>query len=222
MIRQDFTINMPNQPYVDDFSDGNTQAATYTGHRYLTFQYEQSTGEVKNLINAGDTMEELGAYDAPLMENHLPITIDATERPLLAAYLTGEYETGDVADYTEELGTTDADGNAETWTYYWQDGKGCLAQIYKRESVFYREVDGAMTFVGPEFRSHILSRESFLESVTNQIASIDTELAREDGIYNDEERAAIQAHKTWLEAVPTKYADVDHWKITFPQSPEFK
>lgn len=222
MIRQSFTIPMPNQPYVDDFSNGTTHPATYTGHRYLTFQYHKDTGLVANLINAGDTMEELGAYDAPLMENHLPITIDATEKPLLAAYLTGEYETGEVADYTEDLGTTDADGNAETWTYYWQDDKGVLAQIYRRESTYYKEVDGVMTFVGPEFRSHILSRDSFLESVANQVVSIDTELSRTDGVYNDEEKAAILAHKEWLQNVPTKYADVDHWKITFPQSPDFK
>lgn len=222
MIRHDFTIKMPNQPYVDDFSDGNTQAATYTGYKLVTFQYHKDTGLIANLINMGDTVEELGEYDAPLMEDHLPITIDATENPLIAAYLTGTYETGEVADYTEDLGTTDGDGNAETWTYYWQDEKGCLSQIYKRESTYYKEVDGSMQFVGPEFRTHILSRESFLESVTNQIASIDTELARTDGVYNDEERAAIQSHRDWLADVPTKYADVDHWKIKFPASPEFK
>ena len=221
MIRHNFTIPMPNQPYVDDFSEGKTQSATYVGHKLITVQYEQATGEVKNIINSGDTNEELGEYDAPLMEGHLPLTIDATEHPLIASWLSGSYETGEVADYTENLGTTDAEGNPETWTYYWQDEKGCLAQIYKRESLFYKEIDGSMQFEGPAFRTHILTRESFLESVANQVTAIAAEIAR-DGVYDAEETATLTAHKEWLEAVPTKYADVDHWKINFPPAPELK
>lgn len=33
-ITVNFDIPMPNEPYVNDFSDGNTQSATYKGPRY--------------------------------------------------------------------------------------------------------------------------------------------------------------------------------------------
>jgi hypothetical protein len=75
--------------------------------------------------------------------------------------------------------------------------------------------------VAPEFRGHALTADSFNETVTNQIDQCTAELARDD-VYTDDEKTAITTYKTWLEGISTKYAAVDHWKIPFPQFPDFK
>lgn len=216
-IRVNFDIAMPNKPYVDDFSDGNTHPAVYTGFRWIKFQYNAETKEIATVIAEADTVDDLPMNETAVAEGYQSATLNCEENPLIASIITRNYETGEVADYSEDLGTTDAEGNAETWTYYWNDNTGVLGQIYLNNTMKY--VDN--NFVMPTFRSHALSREAFLEGVTNQIAGCDNELARAD-VYNEEETAKINAHKAWLQAVPTKYANVDHWKIPFPASPEFK
>lgn len=216
-IKHNFTIAMPNQPYVDDFSEGKTQAATYTGAKYIKVQYDLADGTVRNILNEADTLEELNARPVGIMEGHAPLEIDATVHPKIAAYLSGNYDTGPVEDYSEDLGTTDADGNAETWTYYWNDNKGVLSQIYLRDTI--KWVDN--NFVGPEFRAHAVSEENFKSSVANRITQDTAELAR-DGVYTDEEKAEIQNHKAFLESIETKYAGIKHWKLVFPSSPSYK
>tara|TARA_E500000075_G_C6828497_1_gene239078 strand:- start:28 stop:684 length:657 start_codon:yes stop_codon:yes gene_type:complete len=216
-IEKAFNIAIPNQPYVDDFSDGTEHASVYNGDRYIKFQYHAETGHIVNVIGNGDTEDEMVANEGPLMEGHLPAVLDADAAPLHAALITRHYTTGEVADYTENLGTTDAEGNAETWEHFWNDGTGLLSQIYNIETM--KWVDNAI--VMPEFKTHGISRESFLEGVNQQIAACTSELARND-VYSDGEIATITAYKTTLEGIETKYADVLHWKIPFPQSPTFK
>lgn len=216
-IRHDFNIAMPNQPYVDDFSDGNTQAATYVGHKFLKVEYNSQTGVIGRTLAQADDMETLNSIEVPAQEGFIIHIIDATQHPLQASYLSGNYETGEVADYTESLGTTDAEGNAESWTYYWQDHKGVIAQIYKKDTLKWVNND----FEGPEFRAHVISSDSFNASVQEHIANATSELAK-DGVYTDEEKATITAYKTFLEGIATKYAGVKHWKIPFGAHPEYK
>ena len=216
-IEKAFNIKIPNQPYVDDFSDHKEQAAVYNGDRYIKFQYHASTGHIVNVIGNGDTEEEMVANEGPLMEDHLPAVLDADAAPLHAALITRQYTAGDVADYTENLGTTDAEGNAETWEHYWNDGTGLLSQIYNIESMKWE----SNAIVMPEFKTHGITRESFLEGITQQIAACTTELARSD-VYSDGETAEITAYKTTLEGIEAKYDGVDHWKIPFPTHPDYK
>ena len=75
--------------------------------------------------------------------------------------------------------------------------------------------------MAPEFRGHAITRDSFNETITNQIDQCTAELARDD-VYTDDEKVAITTYKTFLEGISTKYAAVDHWKIPFPQFPDFK
>lgn len=216
-IEKAFNIAIPNQPYVDDFSDDRQHASVYNGNRYIKFQYNATTGNIVNVIGNGDTEDEMVANEGPLMEGHLPGVIDADSAPLHAALITRQYTTGEVADYSEDLGTTDADGNAETWEHFWNDGVGLLSQIYNIQTMRY--VDNAI--VMPEFKTHGITRDSFFEGINQQIAACTAELARDD-VYSDGEVTEITAYKTTLEGIATKYADVDHWKIPFPQSPTFK
>ena len=216
-IEKAFNIAIPNQPYVDDFSDDRQHASVYNGDRFIKFQYNATTGNIANVIGNGDTEEDMVANEGPLMEGHLPAVVDADAAPLHAALITRHYTTGDVADYSEDLGTTDGDGNPETWEHYWNDGTGLLSQIYNIETMKY--VDNAI--VMPEFKTHGITRDSFFEGINQQIAACTAELARED-VYSDGEVTGITAYKTTLEGIATKQADVDHWKIPFPQSPTFK
>ena len=128
-MNKSFNIAMPNKPYVEDFSEGKVQAATYTGPRYLKVQYHNDTKYIANIINEGDTMEDLNEGPSAVMENHTSTVIDADSDTLVAAYLNNMYETGEVADYSEDLGTTDDNGDAETWEYVWND-YGVMHQIY--------------------------------------------------------------------------------------------
>ena len=215
-MNKSFNIAMPNKPYVEDFSEGKVQAATYTGPRYLKVQYHNDTKYIANIINEGDTMEDLNEGPSAVMENHTSTVIDADSDTLVAAYLNNMYETGEVADYSEDLGTTDANGDAETWEYVWNDN-GVIHQIYLQGTAKFEN----NAVVAPEFRTHAITRDSFNETVTNQIDQCTAELARDD-VYTDDEKAAITTYKTWLEGISTKYAAVDHWKIPFPQFPDFK
>tara|TARA_B100000945_G_scaffold164727_1_gene132115 strand:- start:26 stop:679 length:654 start_codon:yes stop_codon:yes gene_type:complete len=215
-MNKSFNIAMPNKPYVEDFSEGKVQAATYTGPRYLKVQYHNDTKYIANIINEGDTMEDLNEGPSAVMENHTSTVIDADSETLVAAYLNNMYETGEVADYSEDLGTTDDNGDAETWEYVWNDN-GVIHQIYLQGTAKFEN----NAVVAPEFRGHALTADSFNETVTNQIDQCTAELARDD-VYTDDEKTAITTYKTWLEGISTKYAAVDHWKIPFPQFPDFK
>jgi len=215
-MNKSFNIPMPNKPYVNDFSDNNVHAATYIGPRYLKVQYHNETKYIANIINEGDSMADLEDGPSAVMENHTSTVIDADTDTLVAAYLTNAYETGEVADYSEDLGTTDANGDAETWEYVWNDN-GVIHQIYLQGTAKFEN----NAVVAPEFRSHAITRDSFNETVTNQIDQCTAELARDD-VYTDEEKTAITTYKTFLEGISTKYAAVDHWKIPFPQFPDFK
>jgi len=216
-IEKAFTIAIPDQPYVEDFSGGITQNATYNGAKWVKFQYHKDTGVIATVIGDGDTEEEMNANELPCMEDHLPAFINADEKPLEAALITRNYVTGEVADYTEDLGTTDADGNPETWEHYWNDETGLLSQIYNLDTIKYENNEVTM----PEFKTHGVTRESFMTGIQGQIAGVETELARTD-VYTDEEKAELEGYKTFLEGIETKYADVEHWKINFPASPNFK
>ena len=215
-MNKSFNIAMPNKPYVEDFSENKVQAATYTGHRYLKVQYANDTKYIANIINEADSMEDLEAGPAAVMEGHTSTVIDADSDTLVAAYLNNMYDTGEVADYSEDLGTTDANGDAETWEYVWNDN-GVIHQIYLQGTAKFEN----NAVVAPEFRTHAVTRDSFNETITNQIDQCTAELARDD-VYTDDEKAAITTYKTWLEGISTKYAAVDHWKIPFPQFPDFK
>ena len=215
-MNKSFNIAMPNKPYVEDFSEGKVQAATYTGPRYLKVQYHNDTKYIANIINEGDTMEDLNEGPSAVMEGHTSTVIDADSDTLVAAYLNNMYETGEVADYSEDLGTTDDNGDAETWEYVWNDN-GVIHQIYLQGTAKFEN----NAVVAPEFRGHALTADSFNETVTNQIDQCTAELARDD-VYTDDEKTAITTYKTWLEGISTKYAAVDHWKIPFPQFPDFK
>ena len=78
--------------------------------------------------------------------------------------------------------------------------------------------DGAI--VEPTVRTHSVTEADFTESVNGHIANATSEAARD--VYSDDEKTAINAYKSTLEGLSTKYSGKDHWKIPFPQQPDYK
>ena len=214
MFTKEFTIALPNEPLKNDFSDNTTITGTYKGPRYIKIEYNNETKVVGNWIDEGDTEAEFNGN--PVAEGFSSTTLDAVVDTKWVAFITGFYSTGDVADYEEDLGTTDDNGDAEKWTFYWFDETGVLGQIYEQGTMKFES--GAIT--EPTVRVHSVSEADFTESVNGHIANATTEAARD--VYSDEEKTAINAYKSTLEGLSTKYSGKDHWKIPFPQQPDYK
>ena len=214
MFTKEFTIALPNEPLKNDFSDNTTITGTYKGPRYIKIEYNNETKVVGNWIDEGDTEAEFNGN--PVAEGFSSTTLDADVDTKWVAFITGFYSTGDVADYEEDLGTTDDNGDAEKWTFYWFDETGVLGQIYEQGTMKFES--GAIT--EPTVRVHSVSEADFTESVNGHIANATTEAARD--VYSDDEKAANNAYKSTLEGLSTKYSGKDHWKIPFPQQPDYK
>ena len=102
-----FTVNLPNQPYVDDFSEGITHDCFYIGMNYIKVNRRISDGLVLEVLTEAQTMEEIESRKIIHDEGCDSFIIDAREHPWEAAYITGRYYHEDIPNYEEELGTTD-------------------------------------------------------------------------------------------------------------------
>lgn len=210
MLNKNFTIPLADEPYVDTVALNNSHAATYTGPRYLKIMVDSATKYVERVVAGADTLDVITATNVPSEEGKVVHILDANTYTFEAAYLTGLYTTGVTENYTETLPTLDAAGNPETFTYGWDDNTGMIAQQYY--NIDLKFMNGA--FVKPRMRVHALSRESFLTSMQLQITNITNALANNDTL-TDAARTQLETYKTWLQNLPTKYANVKHWKIPF-------
>ena len=146
--------------------------------------------------------------------------MDANESDDMAmrcAFITDEYTHPDAADYSEEI--TDADGDTYTWEHVYEGGTGMLAHIYVSDSLLYNHE--TRTWTNPVLRTHNNSRELTLQTWADQAAGIRRALSSDGDAHNnftDAERTTLGNHATWLESTPTKYANIDHWKIPYPDA----
>jgi len=217
MNRIPFTIELPNQPYLNDFSEGLTAKCYYTGPRFLKVQVRESDGLVLEIDAEGETLVDLNSTLKFAREGNYMLTIDAREHPWEAAYLSNHIESS-VENYTEELGTTDADGNPESWEYSYSLEGNPLHQIYYINDIFYK--DGA--FTRPTFRAHQHSQEKFWETVQEHIEMAHREIARGITVYSEKELQDLENYKNVVENLSAKYGDTLHWKIPFPDIPVIK
>ena len=91
-----------------------------------------------------------------------------------------------------------------------------LGQVYEQGTMKFES--GAIT--EPTVRVHSVSEADITETLNAHIANATTEAARD--VYSDDEKAAINAYKSTLEGLSTRYSGKDHWKIPFPQQPDYK
>ena len=106
MITKAFNIEMPNKPYVDNFSDNTVHASEYVGFKYVKVIVDANDWVV-NVTSEADSMAELNEQASPVPAGCSAVVIDATANPFEAAFITGDYTTGAVAAYEESLGTND-------------------------------------------------------------------------------------------------------------------
>jgi len=210
MITKNFTIPLADEPYVDTTALNKTHAAAYTGNRYLKIVIDSETKYVERVVAAADTLDDINNAFVAQESGKTYEILDANTHTFEAAYLTGMYDTGVTENYTETLSTVDAEGADETWSYTWEDNTGMILQQYVGRDLKF--VNGA--YVRPRFRTHALTRESFMQSMQQQISNINAALENNTTL-TEETREQLAAYVTWLENLPTKYANIKHWKIPF-------
>ena len=89
-----FTVNLPNQPYVDNFSEGITHPCFYTGMNYIKVNRRIRDGLVLEVLTDAHTMEEIESRKIIHDEGCDSFIIDAREHPWEAAYISGRYYSG--------------------------------------------------------------------------------------------------------------------------------
>lgn len=207
---KNFTFTLPDEPYVTTTAKNETVNVKYDGPKWLCFCVENGTNKVRNLETSGNTEEDL-MFEHQIEEGHYHIKVTATDHPLIAAYFTHCYTNDTVPDYEEEI--TDADGVTYTWNHSYGEN-GILNHVHYNESVVWNP--GTNTFTGPEFRQHANSREETMKQFALQADLIEANLDSPDTDYTSDDETALRNHVTWLRSIPTKYADIAHWKIPFP------
>lgn len=210
MINKNFTIPLADEPYLDTTAQNKSYAATYTGPRYLKVCVDKITKIVERYVAGADTMDGISAIIAVEEPEKMYQTLDATVHTFEAAYISGMYTTGPVENYIETLPTTDAEGVDETWEYGWDDNTGMIAQQYYNIDLKFE--NGA--YVRPRFRTHALTRASFLASLSVQATAIEAAIEN-NATLSAADIATLETYVIWLRNVPTKYAGVSHWKIPF-------
>lgn len=219
-MNKTFTVTYADEPYKTAVADGNTFECTYTGPRYLLGQVDRDDDQVREAGRA-DKVDDV-ALDATGYEpdEFDYIVMDASESDAMAlrcAFMTDEYTHPDVDDYSETY--TTADGTEHTWNHVYEGTTGMLAHIYIGDSLLYNHETA--TWTEPQLRTHNNTRESTLASWALQAAGIRRAISSEGDAINNlttAEKTTLGNHATWLESIPVQYADVNHWKIDFPDT----
>lgn len=208
-MRKAFTFTLPDEPYVTTTNDNNTVDCMYDGPTWLCLCVENSTHVVRNVETTGETEAELN-FDDQNEDGHYFVKMKADENLVVAAYFTHTYTHAEVEDINETL--TDADGETFQFEYHFDDN-GVIGQVCYFGSVKYNPNDG--TYSGPTFREHANNREETLANFEILADSIDESLENPSNNYTDEEARRLREHAEWVRSIPTKYADIPHWKIPF-------
>jgi hypothetical protein len=216
-IRKTITVAYPDEPYKTTTDAGKTFEMTYTGPRYILCQVDRDDDQVRE-AGRGDKADARELDPAGYEQDDYDyIVIDASESDamcLRAAYMTDEYEHADIADYEETI--TDANGDTSTYNHIYEGTTGMLPNIYWADSLYYNHETS--TWSGPNFREHVNTRESTVQSYANIAACMRRALADSNQTFTDEERTLMTNHCTWLENVDTTYAGINHWKWPFPET----
>lgn len=207
-----FTTVLPDEPYKTATTKNTTIDCTYTGKRYVLvrmnndgsmYACERQSDSLEDIENCKLTAAQLAS------ENHFQVVIDAEINPWEAAHLTHDYEHGEVPNYNEVLATGD------TWEYTYDDHSGALNQPFYTNDMRYDRATNS--WLRPRYRVHALTRDSFMSAIAEQAAEYERAAASDK--YSGERLDTIKAHAAFLKSLPTKYANIDHWKIPYPTCP---
>jgi len=198
-------LAMPNQPMVQDTSDGKTVAVTYIGRRYLVV----STSKVDNVLQCSEgAFDSLDEFDlSEFVDDNTNFHIlDADVHTAIAAWLTESYTNEDIDNFEETLPT------GEIYGYPYIDS-GIIDVIWNNCNFVYDSVTD--TYSGLEYQKPI-TQEQWNISIEQQnewIATVDSSVLTED------QATKFAAFSDWHATVATVYAGVDYWKIPSPVRP---
>lgn len=202
----EFNINIPNEPYTDDVSEGKTITAEYRGSPYIVIGVADDN-RVVSVDRESDEEVDLSEFVDDELTFHL-IAVDASN-VLAVSYLTHAY-TNPESEYSEAI-TAD-----ETYTYPY-DENNALADVYNSATnMTYDSSTGNFTM--PEYATHNLSSDNFWTSISER--KEEWKVIQSSGTLSEDQQTAVDAYVTWMENAPTTYAGVAHWKIQMPASPE--
>ena len=217
-MNKTFTVTYADEPYKTTTAKGNTFECTYTGPRWILAQVDRDDDQVREAgrsdSSAADPAIDPKGYEP---DEYDYIVMDAAESDAMAArcaFITDDYTHPDVADYSEEI--TDADGDKYTWEHVYEGSTGMLAHIYIGDSLLYNHETS--TWTEPQLRTHNNSRDDTLATWAAMAAGIRRAISSDGDAHNnltDAEKKTLGDHATWLESIPTKYADINHWKIPY-------
>lgn len=215
------SVNLPDEPYKTTTAKGLKFTITYNGPKYILVQVDKDDHQCRESGRsevAGSREIDPSFFD---QDEFSYVVLDAyanDDACRIAAYLTDEYTHPDVDDYKEVC--TDADGNTWTWEHVYEGTTGMMAHIHWAESVLYNPVTQVWT--QPQLRTHVNTRKSVLDSMTDQAAVIDAALAYEENKdLTDADRSTLTNYSAWIKliAADVRYKDINHWKIPFPEEP---
>jgi len=208
-MKKKFVIQVPNEPFKNDFSQGKTVEAEYYGPRYLLLAIDQLTKTVEYVAQASDESSDvfdLEQYKEVPDVDH--VIIDASENLLEAAYVTNMYTNEKVSDYEETL------PNGDVWVYNYPAGNGILNDFWHVNDMKYDIA--TEKFIHPHFHYHALTRPSFFESVNWHLNEVTKALQSRDRNFSPEDRNKLESFKTWLTNLTPSMEGVDHWKVLWP------
>jgi len=212
-MRKTFTAVLPDEPYKTTTKLNRTIECTYTGSRYILVRVEKSDGKIYCVDGLAETLEGLDSSRLTSEqlhdEKHDQVVIDAETETWLAAHLTHDYEHTEVPNYVETLPT------GEIYEYNYNNEHSACSQPYYTNDAYYKKETN--TWIRPRMRTHAVTRQSFMDSIQSQIDGL-TEIISQ-GKLSPDRQAAAETYIAFLQELPTKYANIDHWKIPFPKYP---
>lgn len=204
-----FEVNIPDEPYKVKFTQGKKVKLTYIGPRFLVISVDSSSKQVYTHEGAAESIDEINLNDYN-QENKEFYTIDSQKHPLIACFLTHQYENDEYEDYEEVLPT------GETWTYLYENH--ILGNIYSNENpVYFPETD---QFSSLQLLKPSIEKSVFAKGIENKIN--DLEKVLDDIEITETNKESIEHLKNyleWLKNIDNNYPSIDHWKIPFPNEP---
>lgn len=213
MIKE-ISLAIPDEPYVDSFTNSNVLKLTYEGSRYILISVDKDSGGIIGIAGQGETADDdIFAMMIP-PENCENVVLSTNDFPLEVAFITNDYSYEPVDDFVETLST----GEEHRIQYPQQ---GILDFYFDRSQVKYnfdtKKIEGLDTYKGPP-----VTDESMLETVKLQLTMHQEQLAelKTDGapdvIINRYEKMIA-----WLTNYSTKYAGIPAYKVPYPTLESF-
>jgi hypothetical protein len=220
-MNKTFTVTYADEPYKTTTAKGNTFQCTYTGPRWILGQVDRDDDQVREAgrsdSSSADPAIDPAGYEP---DEYDYIVMDAAESDAMAmrcAFITDDYTHPDVDDYSEEI--TDATGAKYTWNHVYEGTTGMLPHIYVSDSLLYNHETS--TWTDPVLREHNNTRAETLATWKRMAEGIRRAISSDGDAHNNlttAEKKTLADHATWLESIPVRYADINHWKIEYPDA----